>query len=147
MMKIIQKWGHHIAKRKNELRLAHSLLSKASTRTLAILGYGDSHANYSNSQSNIPDCRVLMKNLVMGLKNIVWGIGSCTQAMRARQSAAGVSSGADPHRAFIAEECLIFTRLLKNGLKCFSIYSEGPNPSLQEEKDVRSANMQILTFL
>jgi hypothetical protein len=85
------------------------------------------------------DCRVLMKNLVMGLKNIVWGITSCTQTMRARHTAVSAATGspaADPHRALIAEECLIFTRLLKNGLKCFGIYSEGPNPSLQEEKDV-----------
>jgi hypothetical protein len=88
--------------------------------------------------ASIKDCRVLMKNLVMGLKNIVWGITSCTQTLRARHAATAASTGspADPHRALIAEECLIFTRLLKNGLKCFGIYSEGPNPSLQEEKDV-----------
>jgi len=84
-----------------------------------------------------------MKNLVMGLKNIVWGITSCTQTLRTRHAAtaaAGGSPAVDPHRALVAEECLIFTRLLKNGLKCFGIYSEGPNPSLQEEKDVRLAS-------
>ena len=40
------------------------------------------------------------------------------------------------HKMISVEESLIFTCLLKNGLKCFCIYSSGPNPSPQEEKDV-----------
>jgi len=82
---------------------------------------------------------MLLKTLVVGLKNIVWGIVSCIQMMRARPATASSSTSPIPdhHRAIITEECFIFTRLLKNGLKCFGgIYSEGPNPALQEEKDV-----------
>lgn len=32
------------------------------------------------------DCRLLMKTLVLGLKNIVWGISSCTPSFRPSQA-------------------------------------------------------------
>ena len=39
----------------------------------------------SKSSDEVKDCRLLMKTLVLGLKNIVWGISSCTPPMRHQQ--------------------------------------------------------------
>lgn len=70
-----------------------------------------------------------MKTLVLGLKNIVWGISSCTpNAYR--------NSMIPTNKTASLEESMVYTSLLKNGLQCFSIYSSGPNPSPTEEKDV-----------
>ncbi|KAL6045043.1 putative transformation/transcription domain-associated protein [Balamuthia mandrillaris] len=92
--------------------------------------------------SNVKDCRLLMKTLVLGLKNIVWGISSCSPAFRLM-----TGGREDLQRAVALEESLIFTRLLKNGLKCFSIYSEGPNPSPQEEKDILDHFAAVFTMV
>lgn len=73
----------------------------------------------AKATDNVKDCRMLIKTLVLGLKNIVWGISSCNVNRNGKSS---------------VEESLIFTNLLKNGLKCFSIYSVGTNPS--EEKEI-----------
>lgn len=34
----------------------------------------------------------------------------------------------------LMDECLIFRRLLRNGMKCFSSYSKAPIPHTSEEK-------------
>lgn len=72
-----------------------------------------------------------MKTLVLGLKNIVWGISSCTSAFRGAML--------PPTKVSSIEESIVYTCLLKNGLQCFSIYSAGPNPSPTEEKDVKKS--------
>jgi transformation/transcription domain-associated protein len=93
---------------------------------------------------NIKDCRLLLKTLVLGLKNIVWGIGSCTPSFKSVGSVtSGVSTSNQPSSSLktsTLEESLIFTSLQKNALKCFVIYSQSagwPVPYPQEEKDVR----------
>jgi len=70
----------------------------------------------------VKECRHLIKTLVLGLKNIVWGITSTVFN----------NNAALPLEV---TESLIFTSLLKNGLKCFSIYSADPK-SDQEEREV-----------
>lgn len=66
-----------------------------------------------------------MKTLVIGLKNIVWGISSCSPTYRLATNKSSTN-----------EETMIYSSLLKNGLQCYSLYSSGPNPSVAEEKDV-----------
>eukprot|EP01114_Cavostelium_apophysatum_P014185 TRINITY_DN3613_c0_g1_i5.p1 TRINITY_DN3613_c0_g1~~TRINITY_DN3613_c0_g1_i5.p1 ORF type:complete len:3612 (+),score=1106.25 TRINITY_DN3613_c0_g1_i5:200-11035(+) len=91
---------------------------------------------------NIKDCRLLMKNLVLGLKNIVWGISSCTPNYRGFNA-----NVAHLPKTMSLEESLIFTRLLKNGLKCFTIYSSGPNASPTDEKEILDHFAAVFTMV
>jgi len=45
------------------------------------------------------------------------------------------------------EEGLIFTCLLRNGIKCFTIYSAGPNPAPQEEKELLDHFAAVFTMV
>lgn len=83
-----------------------------------------------------------MKTLVLGLKNIVWGIGSCTPNYRNNNAAINGNSTTTANKSSV-EESLIFTSLQKNVLRCFSIYAQGPNPYPQEEKDVSVMNYKL----
>jgi ribosomal protein L37AE/L43A len=74
---------------------------------------------------SVKECRMFMKTLVLGLKNIVWGISTCPLAFRG-----------PTYKTMSLEETLIYTSLLKNGLKCFPVYAMAPEPSPGEEKDV-----------
>ena len=44
-------------------------------------------------------------------------------------------------------ECLMVARLLKNGLRCFTLYSDGPDASAQEEKEVLDYFAGVFTVL
>ncbi len=92
------------------------------------------------------DCRLLLKTLVLGLKNIVWGISSCSPNYRPTSSNAPLQVPITSTSKSSVEETLIFTSLHKNGLKCFSIYSQGPNPHPQEEKDVHNISFYVQLF-
>eukprot|EP00026_Physarum_polycephalum_P000015 Phypoly_transcript_00015.p1 GENE.Phypoly_transcript_00015~~Phypoly_transcript_00015.p1 ORF type:complete len:3639 (+),score=586.09 Phypoly_transcript_00015:159-11075(+) len=99
----------------------------------------------ANWADTVKDCRTLLKTLVLGLKNIVWGITNCGPSY---QRAVGVpgSQGAQPSKMNV-EESLIFVRLLKNGLKCFAVFSCGPTPAPQEEKETLEHFASVYTMV
>jgi transformation/transcription domain-associated protein len=81
---------------------------------------------------NIKDCRLLMKSLVFGLKNITWAVNMCST----RQGQQGPPGTNLPPSALVtAEETFIYSRLLKNALRCLLVFSVGPNPAPQDEKE------------
>lgn len=72
-----------------------------------------------------------MKTLVVGLKNIFWGISSCNNAANRTNQISSINQG---NKVILnIEESSLCCKLLKNGLKCFSLYKE---PNQQEEKEV-----------
>ena len=104
---------------------------------------------------NIKDCRLLLKTLVLGLKNIVWGIGSCTPSFKSVGSLGSSTTSVPSNtsatlKTSTLEESLIFTSLQKNALKCFVIYSQNagwPVPYPQEEKDILDHFAAIFTMV
>lgn len=144
----------------------------------------DAGANWQSERSNdqVKDCRLLLKTLVLGLKNIVWGISSCNSKFNtvssSGPSAASVAAAAGPTSADYAaalatagrpetlgdslsrnkdattsrsarisvEESLLFTRLLRNGLMCFSIYGTGQRPTAEEKENLDSF-AQVFTMV
>lgn len=107
------------------VRILNTFVNKFASLKKLIPKLLDKHTLTSRSTAeNIKDCRTLMRTLVLGLKNIVWGITSLSTRLQII--------------SYPVDENLLFIQLLKNGLKCFSIYSAGPNPALQDEKEVPS---------
>ena len=65
------------------------------------------------------DLRALLKTIVGGLKNIVWGISHCNQTASQAQSG---GAQARPTRLLSPDEVFLFIHLLKHGLRCFDIF-------------------------
>jgi len=106
-----------------------------------------SKAKAHKGTDNLKDCRMLVKNLVLGLKNIVWGICSCTPNYR-NLIAPGLPNQPQPQqKGTSVDEILLYIKLLKNGLRCFSIYSQGPNPSPQDEKEILDHFAAVYTMV
>ena len=84
------------------------------------------------------DCRILIRTLVLGLKNIVWGIFSCSPNPAFTAPPPSSGNNQTPPPKIQIEESHIFVDLLKCGLKCFPLFSKGPAASVQDEKDVLS---------
>ena len=79
---------------------------------------------------NIKDCRSLVNTLVLGLKNIVWGITQCSKHLSSTSSSSQEKLlTLNNLNSSILEESMIFIRLLKNALQCFEIYSLHPSPA------------------
>lgn len=64
------------------------------------------------SANVLADCRVLVKTLVLGLKNIVWGVTNCTPPFRTNipgQPTPAVPQGGNiPHYLLMGSYCLFF---------------------------------------
>ena len=109
------------------------------------------------NENLVKDCRGLMKPLVHGLKNIVWGMITSFQYRAAASSAASGTPGTTPvvksgDNPFSDEDSILFTRLLKNGLKCCSIYAvasiSAPADIIRkEEKDVLESFAAVFTMI
>ncbi|KAH3761988.1 transformation/transcription domain-associated protein [Pelomyxa schiedti] len=107
----------------------------------------------SDDQQNldvIKECRMLLKTLVLGLKNIIWGITSCTQpapnpATPTSPFAAQSSLGA--YRVAQIEESKTYSTMLKSGIRSFIIFSRGHGASPAEEKEILDHFAVVLTMV
>ena len=69
------------------------------------------------------DLRGLLKTLVGGLKNIIWGVNHCNQTSQVQAN----GNQPRPVRLLAADEVYLFVHLLRNGLRCFDIYKVSLN--------------------
>lgn len=99
--------------------------------------------NKKKGNDKIRDCRILMRTLVVSLKNIMWGISNCSGMVRNPNA----SQPQQPPKMMTPEESSMFVSLLKNGLKCFPIFTEGNQPALAEEKDTLDHFAAVFTMV
>lgn len=83
----------------------------------------------------IADCKQLIKTLIVAVRTVVWSVSN-------------VKAGGQPHmRGMQEHECLITAKLLKHGLKCFSIYSNEEPAGQKEEKEILELFAGVFTVL
>ena len=83
----------------------------------------------------IADCKQLIKTLIVAVRTVVWSVSN-------------VKGGGQPHmRGMQEHECLITAKLLKHGLKCFSIYSNDEPAGQKEEKEILELFAGVFTVL
>lgn len=72
---------------------------------------------------------MLVKTIVLGLKNTVWGINS----VKSQQLVPQQPNGPPPKpRPPTLEECLLYRKLLRDGLRCFvALESKELSPTLK----------------
>lgn len=106
--------------------------------------------NLIAENEQVKECRTLVSTLVIGLKNIVWGITNCAKP---QQQSNTMNDHSKQHQLSISlEESFIFSRLLKNALQCFSIFSSGSIPhqndqSSNDERETLESFAQLFTML
>ena len=79
------------------------------------------------------DCKQLIKTLIVGMRTVVWSVSN----LRTNTAAKGM----------IEEECLIAAKLVKNGLKCFRLYSSAGHSDPKEEKEILDLFAGVFTVL
>ena len=83
----------------------------------------------------IADCKQLIKTLIVAVRTVVWSVSN-------------VKGGGQAHmRGMQEHECLITAKLLKHGLKCFSIYSSTEPAGIKEEKEMLELFAGVFTVL
>jgi transformation/transcription domain-associated protein len=92
---------------------------------------------YKRSESlteSVNNCRLMVKTLILGLKNVIYVLLAFDQVQTQRKQA--------------DEETKLFTSLFKHGLKCFPVYSIGPAlVSTTDEKENLDAFASLFTAL
>jgi transformation/transcription domain-associated protein len=83
----------------------------------------------------IADCKQLIKTLIVAVRTVVWSVSN-------------VKGGGVTHmRGMKEHECLITAKLLKHGLKCFSIYTNDEPAGAKEEKEILELFAGVFTVL
>ena len=67
------------------------------------------------------DCKQLIKTLIVAVRTVVWSVSNVKTVAPPQPGAAGVPQTFA--RGMQEHECAITAKLLKHGLKCFSIYA------------------------
>ena len=80
------------------------------------------------------ECKQLLKTMILGVKTVVWSVSHSRAPVQPAHHA--LSGNAVQQKGMSESECLLVARLLKSGLRCFMLYSSGPDSSAQEEKEV-----------
>lgn|SRR5690606_12068321 len=86
------------------------------------------------------DCRLMVKTLILGLKNVIFVMLS----MDAQKQTPGQPS--QPRVPKQTDEIKLFLSLFKHGLNCFPVYTMGSNPSPSDEKEVLTLIIQLTKF-
>ena len=80
--------------------------------------------------------------MILGVKTVVWSVSNSRAPMPH-----SIPGGGGMAKGMSEGECLMVARLLKNGLRCFTLYSDGPDASAQEEKEVLDYFAGVFTVL
>ena len=86
----------------------------------------------------IGDCKQLIKTLIVAVRTVVWSVSNVKGGGHIR----GMQD-----RGMQEHECLITAKLLKHGLKCFSIYSNDDPAGAKEEKEILELFAGVFTVL
>ena len=117
--KKLPKWLKYVQKRADGSADQELSVEPSMWVPLSVQQISDSHVDL------IKDTRFLLKNLVNGLKTILWGIHTGDIA------AANATSQQRPQRLLRDHETYLLHDLLKHGLNCFKIYEVGADDKLR----------------
>ena len=90
------------------------------------------------------ECKQLLKTMILGVKTVVWSVSHSRAPVQPQHALPG---NAVLQKGMSESECLLVARLLKSGLRCFMLYSSGPDSSAQEEKEVLDYFAGVFTVL
>lgn len=96
------------------------------------------------SANVLKDTQVLLKTLMLGLKNLVWGLTSAKQ----QQQPLGASQPAPTRpRVPSLEECTSYRRLLRDGLRCCVLFQQCTSvPNAEKVVEALSPSHSLTPF-
>jgi transformation/transcription domain-associated protein len=116
-----------------------------SSTTICSRGRGDTIDR--SAADSIRECKQLLKTMILGVKTVVWSVSNSRAPVLQPHRTSQASSGIVLQKGMNEAECVLVTRLLKNGLRCFTLYASGPDASAQEEKEVLDYFAGVFTVL
>jgi transformation/transcription domain-associated protein len=84
----------------------------------------------------VGECKQLIKTLIVAVRTVVWSVSNVKGGGQAQHQ-----------RGMLEHECLITAKLLKHGLKCFTIYSHDEPAGQKEEKEILELFAGVFTVL
>ena len=106
----------------------------SSSATTSVSTFKTPDAGDKSAADTTRECKQLLKTMILGVKTVVWSVSHSRAPVQQPHHA--LPGNAVLQKGMSESECLLVARLLKSGLRCFMLYSSGPDSSAQEEKEV-----------